>query len=131
MSIADKIERLSDARNNIISALEDKGIDASEHGFESFANDINDISTSGITPSGSLTITENDTYDVTNYAEVIVEVEGEGGTADPAYTINVSTQQALDLIDNYFQQQELYSMLSPSQIAQWQEDVLPTIFNMN
>ena len=47
MSIADKITRLTTARDDIRTALEDKGIDASEHGFEDFADDISDISSGG------------------------------------------------------------------------------------
>lgn len=43
MSIADKITRLTSARNNIRTSLVNKGISAGEHGFESFANDISGI----------------------------------------------------------------------------------------
>lgn len=223
MSVADKITRLTTARNNIRTALEDKGIDASEHGFEDFAGDVDSIETlnlqsrtispstvkqtitpqsgynglsqvvvnaisptkaaqtyiprttnqtiasgrwltgtqtikgdanlvasniangvsifgvtgtytgsgGGIIPSGSLTITENDTYDVTNYAEVVVEVEGGGGEADPEFTINVSTQQALGMINDYFQKFGLYSMLDANAINVWQQNILPVIFNMS
>ncbi len=43
MSVADKIERLTDARNAIRTALSGKGIGASMHGFEAFADDIDAI----------------------------------------------------------------------------------------
>lgn len=162
MSVADKITRLTTARDNIRTALGNKGIDASESGFEDFAEDIGSIEVlnlqsrtispsttkqtiipeegynglsqvvinaisptksaqtyipsttnqtiasgrwltgtqtikgdtnlvannikkgvtifnvagtyEGTAPTGSLTITENDTYDVTNLAEVVVQV---------------------------------------------------------
>lgn len=43
MSIENKLTRLATARDNIRIALNEKGIDASEHGFEDFAEDIGDI----------------------------------------------------------------------------------------
>ena len=105
MSIANQITRLTTARNAIITALEDKGIDASEHGFEDFAADIDSISQEGggTSPSGSLTITKNDTYDVTEYAEVIVEVEGE---ADPEYSILVSKKEAIAMLNYWMEKYE-------------------------
>ena len=47
MSLADKITRLTSARNGIRSALARKSVDASTHGFEDFEDDIDSI------PSGS------------------------------------------------------------------------------
>lgn len=52
MSVADKITRLTTARNNIRTALANKGVSVSSHGFEDFATDIGSIQT-GITPSGT------------------------------------------------------------------------------
>ena len=43
MSVEDKLHRLVIARDNIRTALEGQGIDASNHGFEGFAEDIGDI----------------------------------------------------------------------------------------
>lgn len=45
MSLADKITRLTAARDDIRIALNGQGINASEHGFEDFANDISSIET--------------------------------------------------------------------------------------
>ena len=47
MSIANKIARLTAARAAIREALADKGVTASTHGFESFAEDIGEISGGG------------------------------------------------------------------------------------
>lgn len=44
MSVADKITRLKTARDNIRTALASYDIDASDHGYEDFANDIEGIS---------------------------------------------------------------------------------------
>lgn len=43
MSIADKIISLTTARNNIRASLVDKGVNASDHGFEDFPTDIGNI----------------------------------------------------------------------------------------
>lgn len=39
---------------------------------------INQLPEAGIIPSGTLSITENGTYDVTEYASVEIDVEGSG-----------------------------------------------------
>ena len=70
MSIADKLSRLSTARDNIISSLIGKGVSATGHGFEDFATDIASIQTlanlqsKSATPIESeLTITPDSGYD--------------------------------------------------------------------
>lgn len=47
MSIADKVALLTSDRDNIRTSLVNKGVDASDHGFSSFAADIDSIETSG------------------------------------------------------------------------------------
>ena len=55
MGVADKITRLTTARNNIRTALAAKGITAaSGHGFEDFAEDISDITSGGSGESTSV-----------------------------------------------------------------------------
>lgn len=52
MSIADKLSRLSDARDDIITALGNKGVTATGHGFEDFPTDIASI----VSGSGSAVV---------------------------------------------------------------------------
>lgn len=58
MSIADKLDRLSTARNNIISSLTSRGVVATGHGFEDFPQDIMDITL----PLESLQVQSNGIY---------------------------------------------------------------------
>lgn len=79
MSIATKLAKLKTIKQDIKSALEEKGQTPSNV-FSTYANNIRAIETGGITPSGELSITENGTYDVTNYASANVNVAGSGGS---------------------------------------------------
>lgn len=47
VNVADKIRRLMVAHDDIITALQSKGVSASDHGFEDFATDISSISGGG------------------------------------------------------------------------------------
>lgn len=49
---------------------------------QGFKAAIDAIPSGGITPSGSISIDENGTYDVTEYAEAVVDVSGGGGGGD-------------------------------------------------
>lgn len=74
MSIADNIAALTTARNNIRDALEEKGVDASTHGFSSFAEDIRSISGDGSVAWNDVTFID---YDGTVlYSYTLLEVHG-------------------------------------------------------
>ena len=58
---------------NIANAIRTKNGSSNTYTPAQMATAIENIST-GITPTGSISITENDTYDVTNYASAVVNV---------------------------------------------------------
>lgn len=61
MSIESKLVRLSDARDDIITSLMNKEVDATGHGFEDFSSDIDSISVDATLISK--TIDSNGNYD--------------------------------------------------------------------
>lgn len=103
MSIADKITRLTVARNDIRTALNGKGVEASDHGFEDFADDIDSISGGG--GDGSMLIEASEM--TLTYSGVSSSGKwdsfGEGGTTksryivmgDGRYTITASSMIAV------------------------------------
>ena len=76
MSIASKANTINAEINNIKQAIVNKGQNPTT--LSTFASAIGNIS-GGTTPTGTLSITANGTYDVTNYASADVSVSGGGG----------------------------------------------------
>ena len=60
----------------------------------SILNTINNLPEAGATPTGELTITENGTFDVTNYASALVNVAGSGGELQ--YVTGTITRTTID-----------------------------------
>lgn len=80
-----KTNNLSDYLTDIANAIRNKKGTTAKIPAQNFSSEIASISSGGITPSGSISITSNGTYDVTTKATAVVSVPtptptGYGGT---------------------------------------------------
>lgn len=73
MSIASEITRIQNAKASIKTSIENKGVTVGDGTLDTYASKIDAIET-GITPTGTINITENGTYDVTDKASANVNV---------------------------------------------------------
>lgn len=84
MSIKTEITRLQNAKTAIATAIKNKGVSVpTGTKLDEMGSLINNIST-GITPSGTLNVTQVGTYDVTNYASATFSVSTETKTVTPS-----------------------------------------------
>ena len=89
----------SNGKSLIANAITGKGVVTSNtDSFQTMANNISNIQTgsTGITPTGTKEITQNGTYDVTNFASVLVNVASSGGGNLESGTIT-PTKQSTDI----------------------------------
>lgn len=91
MSIASEITRLQNAKVDIKIAIEAKGVEIPSNAtLDKYSDYVEEIST-GITPTGTINITENGTSDVTNYASASVNVQPDLETKSITITENTTT----------------------------------------
>ena len=76
MSIASEITRLQNAKASIKTSIENKGVTVGDGTLDTYASKIDAIET-GITPTGTINITENGTYDVSDKASANVNVDAD------------------------------------------------------
>ena len=76
MSIASEITRLQNAKASIKTSIENKGVTVGDGTLDTYASKIDAIET-GITPTGTINITENGTYDISDKASANVNVDAD------------------------------------------------------
>lgn len=85
--------KLNDTNYNAVSTVQ---LPTTDGGTASF-KDVDEITT----PSGSITITENGTHDVTNYASAVVNVPTSGGSASTENTYEMGTFEITETCRHY------------------------------
>ena len=98
---ADKLQHLINGKQLIVNSVNNKAntnytIDSK---WSDISTAIDNISV-GIVPEGVLNITSNNTYDVTNYASVVVNVPIPSGYIKPSGTLSVTSVGTYD-VTNY------------------------------
>lgn len=92
-AISELFQSASNGKQLIANAITGKGIPTNKNdSFQTMATNIGNIQNggTGITPVGTKEISENGTYDVTNFASVVVNVQSGGGSNIESGTITPS-----------------------------------------
>ena len=83
-ALSELFQSASNGKKLIATAITGKGVETSNtDSFQTMATNINNIKVGGggITPTGTKEITQNGTYDVTNFASVLVNVVSQGSSS--------------------------------------------------
>lgn len=89
MSTETELARISQAKSDLKTAIEAKGVEVGDGRIDTYAGKVDQIA--GITPTGTINITENgENIDVATYAKANVNVSGGGGDI-PDQTFSVNT----------------------------------------
>lgn len=95
-SLNECFQSVSDGKSLIATAITDKGVQtAATDSFADMATNIGLISGGGITPTGTINISTNGVYDVTQYASADVSVSGGGGYPSRTITFNASSVETM------------------------------------
>ena len=100
-AISELFQSASNGKQLIATAITGKGIPTNMNdSFQTMATNIGKISggSGGITPSGTKEISENGTYDVTNFASVLVNVQSSGGGTNIIENGTITPSENLDTI---------------------------------
>ena len=101
-AISELFQSASNGKQLIANAITGKGIPTNKNdSFQTMATNIGNIQNgggTGITPVGTKQISENGTYDVTNFASVLVNVPSSGGGTNIIENGTITPSENLDQI---------------------------------